>query len=103
MPRRRSLTGEQLEELLALPATDPELIQHWTLGGTDLAAIERRRSDPNQFGFALQLCAFRRYWPRSGRVPSTSHDSNKRSPGRCRLTVFPIRSCLPCYPARSMA
>jgi glycogen(starch) synthase len=28
---------------------------------------------------------------------------NKPSPGRCRLTVFPIRSCLPCYPARSMA
>ena len=55
MPRRRALTGEQLEELLALPATEPELIQHWTLGGTDLAAIERRRSDPNQFGFALQL------------------------------------------------
>jgi hypothetical protein len=38
--------------------------------------------------------------PGSGRVPSAPHDSNKPSPGRCRLTVFPIRSCLPCYPAR---
>ena len=41
--------------------------------------------------------------PGSGRVPSAPHHSNKPSPGRCRLTVFTIRSCLPCYPARSMA
>ena len=38
-----------------------------------------------------------------GLAPSAPHDSNKPSPGRCRLTVFPIRSCLPCYSARSMA
>jgi hypothetical protein len=30
-------------------------------------------------------------------------DSNKPFPGPRCLTVFPIRSCLPCYPARSMA
>jgi TnpA family transposase len=59
MPRRRAVTREQLEVLLALPATETELIRHWTLGAADLAAIERRRSDPNQLGFALQLCAFR--------------------------------------------
>ena len=59
MPRRRAVTREQLEVLLALPATETELIRHWTLGAADLAAIERRRGDPNQLGFALQLCAFR--------------------------------------------
>jgi hypothetical protein len=37
--------------LLALPATETELIRHWTLGAADLAAIERRRGDPNQLGF----------------------------------------------------
>jgi TnpA family transposase len=59
MPRRRAVTREQLEELLVLPAAEPELIRHWTLDAADLAAIERRRGDPNQLGFALQLCAFR--------------------------------------------
>jgi TnpA family transposase len=59
MARRRVLTDEQLKELLALPATEPVLIRHWTLSPADLAAVERRRGDPNQLGFALQLCAFR--------------------------------------------
>jgi TnpA family transposase len=59
MPRRRSVTREQLEELLALPVAESELIRHWTLNAADLAVIERRRGDPNQLGFALQLCAFR--------------------------------------------
>lgn len=35
------------------------MIRHWTLSAADLAATERRRRDPNQPGFALQLCAFR--------------------------------------------
>jgi hypothetical protein len=59
MPRRRALTSAQLEDLFALPATEPDLIRHWTLGETDLAAINRRRGDANQLGYALQLCAFR--------------------------------------------
>jgi TnpA family transposase len=59
VPRRRSVARERLEELLALPVAEPELIRHWTLSAGDLAAIERRRRDPNQLGFALQLCAFR--------------------------------------------
>ena len=59
MARRRVLTDEQLEELLALAASEPVLIRHWTLSPADLAAVERRRGDPNQLGFALQLCAFR--------------------------------------------
>jgi TnpA family transposase len=59
MPRRRVLTSEQLAELLAFPATEPVLIQQWTLSRADLATVERRRGDHNQLGFALQLCAFR--------------------------------------------
>ena len=59
MPRRRVVTRTQLEVLLALPVAEPELIRYWTSSTADLAAIERRRRDPNQLGFALQLCAFR--------------------------------------------
>ena len=59
MPRRRALTEAQLENLFALPVTEPDLIRHWTLDQADLAAVERRRGASNQLGFALQLCAFR--------------------------------------------
>jgi hypothetical protein len=59
MPRRRALTDAQLENLLALPVIEADLIRHWTLAAADLAAIERRRGGHNQLGYALQLCAFR--------------------------------------------
>jgi TnpA family transposase len=59
MPRRRALTGARLELLLALPATEPDLIRHRMLNEADLAAIGRRRRDRNRLGFALQPCALR--------------------------------------------
>src|SRR3954447_7117763 len=59
MPRRRALTGTQLAGLLALPVAEPDLIRHWTLDRTDLAAVDRRRGAHNRLGYALQLCAFR--------------------------------------------
>ena len=59
MPRRRALTEAQLETLFALPTAEADLIRHWTLDGTDLAAVDRRRGGHNQLGYALQLCAFR--------------------------------------------
>ena len=31
MPRRRVLTGAQLESLLALPTTEDDLVRQWTL------------------------------------------------------------------------
>src|SRR5215218_7938426 len=43
MPRRHALTEAQLENLLALPTTEAELVQYWTLGDEDLAIIGRRR------------------------------------------------------------
>ena len=59
MPRRRVLTDAQLDNLLALPTTEPDLIGHWTLDAADGVAIVRRRGGPNRLGYALQLCAFR--------------------------------------------
>ncbi|MGA8761188.1 MAG: Tn3 family transposase [Stellaceae bacterium] len=59
MPRRRALTTAQLDELFALPTEQNTLVRYWTLGGTDLKAIHRRRRDRNRLGFALQLCALR--------------------------------------------
>src|SRR3954463_13130151 len=59
MPRRRAPAGAQLAGLLALPVAEPDLIRHWTLDRTDLAAVDRRRGASNQLGYALQLCAFR--------------------------------------------
>jgi TnpA family transposase len=59
MPRRRALTTAQLDELFALPTELNTLVRYWTLAGTDLEAIHRRRRDRNRLGFALQLCALR--------------------------------------------
>ena len=59
MPRRRALTEAQPDALFALPVTEADLIRHWTLDGTDLAEVDRRRGASNQLGYALQLCAFR--------------------------------------------
>ena len=49
----------QPDALFALPVTEADLIRHWTLDGTDLAEVDRRRGASNQLGYALQLCAFR--------------------------------------------
>jgi hypothetical protein len=71
MPRRRVLTDAQVASLVALPVDEPPLVRHWTLDDVDLAAIERRHGEHNQFGFALPLWRFDRASarPRRPRLP----------------------------------
>ena len=45
--------------LLALPATQDELIRHYTLSETDLSIIRQHRKPANRLGFAVQLCYMR--------------------------------------------
>ncbi|MFK0380320.1 Tn3 family transposase [Pandoraea sp. NPDC090278] len=59
MPRRNLLTPAERAGLLALPATDDELIQHYTLAEPDLSVIRQRRGSHNRLGFAVQLCYLR--------------------------------------------
>jgi hypothetical protein len=42
--------------LLTLPQSQDELIQHYTLNDTDLALVKQRRGESNRLGFAVQLC-----------------------------------------------
>ena len=55
--RRQQLSEAQITALLD-PPTD-ELVRHYTLSATDLAAIRRCRGDHNRLGHALMLCYLR--------------------------------------------
>ena len=59
MPRRSLLTSVERTGLLAFPATDDELIQHYTFAEADLSVIRQRRGSHNRLGFAVQLCYLR--------------------------------------------
>jgi len=59
MPRRRALTNDQLDALMALPTTEAGIIQHYTLSKEDISIICRRRRSWNRLGFAIQLCGLR--------------------------------------------
>lgn len=59
MPRRRLLTPSERAALLAFPATDDEIIRHYTLSKSDLSTIRQRRGAHNRLGFAVQLCYLR--------------------------------------------
>ena len=59
MPRRNLLAPTERASLLALPTTDDEFIQHYTLSEADLSMIRQRRGDHNRLGFAVQLCHLR--------------------------------------------
>jgi TnpA family transposase len=56
MPRRSILSATERAALLVFPATDDELIRHYTFTESDLAAIRQRRGRQNRLGFAVQLC-----------------------------------------------
>ena len=59
MPRRSLLTPAERASLLAFPATDDELIRHYTFSEADLSSIRQRRGNHNRLGFAMQLCYLR--------------------------------------------
>jgi len=59
MPRRTILSEAERETLRALPSSQDELIQHYTLNELDLALIKQRRNSHNRLGFAVQLCYLR--------------------------------------------
>jgi hypothetical protein len=57
--RRHQLTEAQITELFDPPSDQRELVRHYTLSDTDLAAIRRCRGDHNRLGHALMLCYLR--------------------------------------------
>ena len=59
MARRQQLTEAQIIELFDPPSDQRELVRHYTLSDTDLAAIRRCRGDHNRLGHALMLCYLR--------------------------------------------
>ena len=61
MPARVPMTERQRGALLALPATEDEVVRHHSLGPDDLAAIAEARTPETRLGYALQLCCLCRY------------------------------------------
>ena len=59
MPRRSVLTPAERLSLVAIPATDDELIRHYTLSEADVTVIHQHRGRHNRLGFAVQLCYLR--------------------------------------------
>ncbi len=59
MPRRSILSTTERDGLMALPQSQDELIQHYTLNESDLSLIRQRRGEANRLGFAVQLCLLR--------------------------------------------
>ena len=59
MPRRSILSATERDNLLALPESPDDLIQHYSFTESDLSSIRQRRGNPNRLGFAVQLCLLR--------------------------------------------
>jgi TnpA family transposase len=59
MPRRSILSATERESLMALPATQDDLIRHYSFTEADLSLIRQRRGDANRIGFAVQLSLLR--------------------------------------------
>src|SRR5580693_18994 len=57
--RRQQLTEAQITALFDPPTDQRELVRHYTLSASDLAAIRRCRGDHNRLGRALMLCYLR--------------------------------------------
>ena len=59
MPRRSILLATERASLWALPATQDELIRHYSFTEPDLSLIRQHRGAANRLGFAVQLCLLR--------------------------------------------
>ena len=56
MARWQRLSEAQITDLFDPPVEQRELVRHFTLTATDLAATMRCRGDSNRLGYALMLC-----------------------------------------------
>ena len=77
MPARIPMTERQRAELLALPATEQEVVRHYSLDDTDLTLIAKARTPATKLGYALQLCCLRfpgRYLRRGEVLPAVMLD-----------------------------
>ena len=59
MARREFLSPAQRAQLLALPASERELVRFYSLLPSELAWVRKRRGEHNRLGFAVQLCFFK--------------------------------------------
>ena len=59
MTRRQRLSETQLAEVFDPPTEQRELVRHYTLSETDLAAIACCRGDHNRLGHAVMRCHLR--------------------------------------------
>lgn len=59
MPRRSLFTPTERAGLFGFPASEDELIRHYTFSEPGLSMISQRRGDHNRLGFAVQLCYLR--------------------------------------------
>ena len=59
MARWRRLSEAQITQMFDPPAEQRELVRHFTLTATDLAAALRCRGASNRLGYALMLCYLR--------------------------------------------
>jgi TnpA family transposase len=71
------MTDRQREALLSLPATEEEVVTHYSLDDGDLVAIAKSRTPATRLGYALQLCCLRfpgRYLRRGETLPAVMLD-----------------------------
>jgi Domain of unknown function (DUF4158) len=57
--RLQRLNEAQIAELFDPPTEQRELVRHYTLSASDIAAINRCRGDHNRLGYALMRCYLR--------------------------------------------
>jgi TnpA family transposase len=60
VPRRSILSVAERESLMSLPASQDDLIRHYSLNESDLSLIRQRRGASNRLGFAI-LLSYMRY------------------------------------------